>query len=77
MYLNICVFAVVMKLPQHAHHAEKAKPKSSYPLFHLPRPVRATDSGAACLQRPARHQEDFPEQDKPAAVRCLFLYFTE
>jgi len=66
-----------MKLPPHAHHAEEAKPKSSYPLFHLPRPVRAKDSGAAWLQRPARHQEGFPEPVKLAAVRCTVYFFTK
>jgi len=70
MYLNFCVFAVVMKIQPHARHAEGIKPRSCYPYSHLPRPVRATDSGAAWVRRPARHQEGFPEPAKLAAVRC-------
>jgi hypothetical protein len=47
MYLNFCVFAVVMKIPPPVLHAEGIKPRSCYPYSHLPRPVRATDQGAA------------------------------
>jgi len=70
MFLNFCVFTVEMKIPPHARHAEGIKPRSCYPYSHPPRPVRATDSGAARVRRPARHQEDFPEPAKLAAVRC-------
>ena len=77
MFLSSCVFAVVMKIPPHAHHAEGAKPKSSYLLFHLPHPVRATDLVAVWVRLPARHQEDFPEPAKLTAVRCAVSSFTE